>query len=107
MIRVFSLKSWRILVSLILVLTKRLFVTDFSPELESLIQSYVGKTVDDGNLPVWECLQCGKTSNRQYNIRGHVEAKHIEGLKLSCSVCQKCFKTRDSLRHHTRIHKDI
>merc|ERR1719228_2402621 len=78
---------------------------DGNKDLETLVESFVGRSVNEKNTPVWQCLQCGKTSGKLCNIRNHIEARHIESLKLACQTCEKICKTRDSLRHHMRIHK--
>jgi len=53
----------------------------------------------------WTCAECGKMSMRKADIARHIEAKHIEGISFSCSICGKFFKTRDSLRKHFPVHK--
>jgi len=74
-------------------------------DLESLVQSFIQKTFDDFNSPVWQCIQCGKISKVSTNLKDHIEAKHITGLQFECIHCKKVFKTRPSLRTHMRSHK--
>ena len=54
---------------------------------------------------IWICLACVYTSNRGDNIRKHVET-HLEGLCYTCNLCNKEFRSKDSLTNHKyRIHK--
>ena len=48
---------------------------------------------------VWSCLTCGYTSSRNFNIKKHVEI-HLDGLCYSCSLCNKEFRSKDSLSNH-------
>ena len=63
------------------------------------------KTLDVDNSSVWQCVQCGKTSKFSTNLKDHIEAHHLENLKIGCSICSKIFKSRGSLRFHMRSHK--
>ena len=48
---------------------------------------------------VFTCLKCEYTSTQRGHLREHVE-KHIEGLKYTCSFCNKKSSTSQSLRGH-------
>ena len=50
----------------------------------------------------WVCKECGKISKSKNNLRSHVEANHVTSSELSCPICQKKYKTRDTLRHHSK-----
>ncbi|XP_023339246.1 broad-complex core protein isoform X24 [Eurytemora carolleeae] len=50
----------------------------------------------------WICDVCGKTSMNKFNIFHHIEARHIKHSGVICDVCQRKFKTRNSLRNHRR-----
>ena len=50
------------------------------------------------------CKTCGKVSNRNSDIRKHVEI-HIEGLSFECQFCLQSFRSRVILKQHKRIHK--
>ena len=50
------------------------------------------------------CKTCGKVSNRNSDIRKHVEM-HIEGLSFECQFCLQSFRSRVILKQHKRIHK--
>ena len=60
---------------------------------------------EDGS---YRCKICGKMSglkNAAQNMRNHIET-HTEGLSFSCPICQKTFRSRNSLfSHKSHIHK--
>ena len=45
------------------------------------------------------CTVCGKEGHPR-NIKDHIEANYIDGVSLPCTVCEKTFKSRASLRMH-------
>ena len=79
--------------------TKTVFNGDME-ELNAKITSMMIKT--DGS---WECILCGKTSDRIVVLKRHIEAIHIEGVAYPCKFCDKTFKIQNYLRKHvTAIH---
>ena len=59
----------------------------------------------------YECTMCGKTSNdnspkavQKYDMKRHVET-HMSGLKYTCPLCHKTYKTRGSLSNHRSLSK--
>ena len=50
------------------------------------------------------CKVCGKEGSMT-NIRDHIEANHIAGIALPCGLCEQVFKSRASLKNHTRNHR--
>ena len=48
----------------------------------------------------YACQVCGKEGLKQV-IRDHIEANHLEGISVPCSICEKAFRSRNSLRVHT------
>ena len=56
----------------------------------------------------YRCTVCGKTSshrNASQNMRNHIQT-HLEGLSLSCPLCQKTFRSAHSLQvHQSKYHK--
>ena len=54
---------------------------------------------------VWSCMACSYTTTRNDNMRKHVET-HLDGLSYTCTLCNKEFRSKDSLINHKyRIHK--
>ena len=47
------------------------------------------------------CKVCGK-EGMSNAIKDHIEANHIEGIVIPCSLCEKTFRSRNSLRHQTQ-----
>ena len=61
------------------------------------------------------CKICGKIfggghlppSHAKYNAKEHVET-HIDGLIYNCSLCDKTFRSKNSLScHRSTIHKNL
>ena len=79
-----------------------LSVTDIN-ELDRRVEDLIEE--EDG---VMKCKVCGKTSSAsttfhmKYNLKKHVET-HIEGLSFDCHLCNKTFRSRESLRVHKHI----
>ena len=71
---------------------KTIAVTDNSGADEA-IQKHLGK-----QDRVLFCRICNFTGTRQAVTR-HIET-HIEGLSYSCSLCEKTFRSRNSLNNH-------
>ena len=64
-------------------------------ELDNAIDQYLVMGLD-GSL---QCVECGM-SGKKWDVRRHIEAKHMANTHVSCSLCGKVAKTRDSLRKH-------
>ena len=47
------------------------------------------------------CKVCGKEGMKN-TIKKHIESNHVEGVFVPCSLCEKTFRSRDSLRVHNR-----
>jgi len=54
---------------------------------------------------VWQCGECGKQGNKG-DVKRHIEAKHMLNTKITCPLCGKSTKTRDSLRKHMKSDHD-
>ena len=53
---------------------------------------------------VFSCLACEYTSSDRAKIKRHIEV-HFEGLSYPCSVCNKEFRSKNSLvKHKSMIH---
>ena len=79
----------------------QLSVTDIDiNELEKRIEDLIDE--EDG---IMKCKVCGRTSsastkvNMRQNLKKHVEI-HINGLSVDCHLCNKTFRSRESLRIH-------
>jgi len=49
------------------------------------------------------CKVCGR-EGYYANIKEHIEAIHVEGIKITCELCDKIFRTRDRFRKHKVAH---
>ena len=70
---------------------ERLMVSSFDAMVSSF-DAFSGKTI-------WKCVQCDYSPKVKHTLKEHVET-HIEGISHLCSVCDKSFSTRNSLRVH-------
>ena len=52
----------------------------------------------------YSCKICNFSRKMKIDVTRHIET-HIEGLSYPCSVCEKTFRSRDSLRKHKSIHR--
>ncbi|XP_023339235.1 protein tramtrack, beta isoform isoform X13 [Eurytemora carolleeae] len=68
-------------------------------ELDALIAANMYRDEVQG----WICKFCGKSSKKNSHIIAHIEAKHCRTRGFVCPTCDKVVKTRESLRHHTRV----
>ena len=48
----------------------------------------------------WMCNFCNKSCINLSDVKKHIEAKHVILPPLICEICQKPYKTRESLRKH-------
>ena len=93
--------------ALVLFLRLMELILDVS-NVDQLLEPYMAKVMDENNLPVWQCNECGKISKYITNLKGHIEANHLQGLKFNCLFCEKVFKSRGSLRNHVaNFHKNF
>ena len=69
-------------------------------ELDQMLNDMIERVDGDGKNR--RCLRCGKISRDYFNAKEHAET-HIEGLSFPCQYCNKSFRSRHSLRTHTRI----
>ena len=50
------------------------------------------------------CRFCGKIFNKKENLQRHYRTVHLLIKAFTCTICNKSFTERNSLRDHTRIH---
>ena len=78
-------------------------------ELEETVKSMIGKSPNlyqggkYGNELASICKVCGK-EGRSSALKDHIETNHLEGIIVPCDLCEKTFRSRDSLRHHKKRH---
>ena len=76
-------------------------------ELECKTNSMMAKTSNRsirGQL-LHMCTLCGKEAE-QTQMKNHIEANHLEGISVPCNLCEKTFRSRNSLaKHKTVYHK--
>ena len=99
----------QIIPSMSVVLPKQQFSGDLK-ELDGQIETMMGRGENmikgNGNgdmVKVYVCKVCGKEGLQQ-QIKRHIEANHIEGISIPCSLCEKTFKSRKVLCNHKRTH---
>ena len=82
------------------------FSGDFK-ELDEKCDSMIEKLLDKfQGKAAYECKLCGKQAVHKGDMRKHIEANHLEGVLVSCSKCEKIFRSRNSLAVHTSsVHK--
>ena len=83
------------------------FSGDFE-ELEERVKSLMEKSENkcaNGRQKADRCKVCGK-EGKSNAIKDHIEANHLEGIVIPCNLCDKTFRSRDSLRHHNRQHQN-
>ena len=72
-------------------------------ELDKTVKSMMQRNKDSVGLykHAYVCNICGK-EGQQTTIKGHIEAKHLEGITIPCNICEKQFRSRANLRAHKR-----
>ena len=72
-------------------------------QIDSMMATHENNGIGNGNVKV--CKVCGK-EGPMTTVRNHIEAKHISGVRLTCDLCGKTAKTKNSLAcHMTRHHR--
>ena len=72
--------------------------------LDEKIHQHVEKTTDG----LYQCNLCGKSAKQKIQIKYHIEAKHIEGIQIPCTICGKIFRSHNGLfTHKSRSHFSI
>ena len=76
-------------------------------DLDKRVKSMIEKASDGGSgvRAQFKCKTCGKIAESP-QMRNHIESLHLEGVSLPCELCEKVFRTRNSLSvHKSRDHK--
>jgi len=77
-------------------------------EYEAMLRSMIAR-VDWEGVPAIQCTVCFRNYKpaQTTNLKNHLEAKHIDHVLFSCSLCAGVFSSRASFRTHARnFHKD-
>ena len=73
--------------------------TDINPdnisEVDEQIEQNIIKNLDGS----YSCNICGKTSGKISHAKNHIET-HLEGLSFNCPMCEKTFRSRNTLCWH-------
>ena len=77
-------------------------------DLDNLTNSMMSKTSTRFHgHPLCKCILCGKEAEKT-SLKNHIEANHLEGICVPCNLCEKIFRSRNSLStHKTLYHKRI
>ena len=66
----------------------------------------INQLLEKGQDGKFQCTLCGKLFKTKQQCQYHIEAKHLEGILLPCHLCEKTFRSRNSLANHkTKQHK--
>ena len=63
------------------------------------IDRQIEELIEKVGVKQYKCKPCGKISTQKSNANEHAEV-HMEGLSFSCHMCEKTFRSRQSLRKH-------
>jgi len=77
-------------------------------EYESMLKSMIDRVAVEGVAAI-QCRVCLRTYKpaQTTNLKNHLEAKHIDHVQFSCSLCNGVFSSRASFRTHARnFHRD-
>ena len=75
-------------------------------ELDQKCDSMMEKTFEKNanGLPTYRCVVCGKETQHRGDLKKHIEANHLEGVSVPCNLCEKTFRSRNSLTVHKYNH---
>ena len=69
---------------------------DLDFKVNSMMEKTTGKNIGQ---PLYRCRVCGKEA-RNGNLKIHIEANHLEGISIPCSLCQHNSRSRHGLGKH-------
>ena len=74
-------------------------------ELHNKINSMLVKTSTKNarGQPIYKCTLCGKEAEKTH-LKNHIEANHLEGISVPCNMCEKTFRSRNSLAKHKTVY---
>ena len=79
---------------------------DLDNAIRPMMEKTNKKLANHKGKRVFKCKVCGKES-KAYNIKNHIEAKHLERVIIPCDHCEKIFRTRSAFFYHkARFHSE-
>ena len=91
----------------------RTIATTNSFEDKNLINDQVFQYLEESSDGAYKCTFCGKTTSnsnshkagQKQHMMNHIET-HMEGVTYNCPICQKSFRSKNSLSSHkSQTHK--
>ena len=78
----------------------------FHQQIEVMMSRKSDTFLYDSKKVAWTCNLCGKQGT-QGQIKRHIEAKHITGVRHKCDLCHKTSKSRYALKVHKKRNHDF
>ena len=76
---------------------------------EEMLMNMIEKVDVGSDESLIQCKLCKRSykAGQTSNLKKHIEAKHIDHVKFTCSVCNGIFSSRASFKTHSRnFHKE-
>ena len=89
----------------IVAISNQIFSGNFQ-ELDYQIKSIMKLGQMNGKKSYYFCKVCGKEGVYGH-IKNHIEANHIEGVSIPCTLCEKIFRSRPALKNHNLTHHNM
>ena len=79
---------------------------EYGEQVEEGLDGYSSKLTEGENIGKFQCMLCGKISNRRANSLIHVEAIHFPGrYEYECVQCDEKFDAKSKWAHHrSKVH---
>ena len=77
------------------------YLNELDERLNSMMEKSENRLAMHGQRRADVCKVCGKEGK---HIKDHIEANHLEGLKIPCNHCDMIFRSRKALSHHKTRH---
>ena len=78
----------------------------FHQQIEVMMSRKSDTFLYDSKKVAWTCNLCGKQGTHG-QIKRHIEAKHITGVRHKCALCHKTSKSRYALKVHKKRNHDF
>ena len=82
-------------------------MTDFDQQIDTMIArgEHMIEGLQKRLIKAFVCQVCGKEAGQKVHMKDHIEAHHLKGISIPCNLCEKTFRSRNSLRrHNSRSH---